>query len=94
MNFLANSNCLTVLPEATVLSLGQVFGLEIVPIETRTPHRPLGLLSRPAPVLAYAGRAFLDFVHAGFKDGNQPERSRAAMRAENPQCRGTALIFL
>ncbi len=67
MNFIAHSDCLTVLPEATVLSLGKVFDLKIVPIETRTPHRPIGLLSRPAPELAFACRAFLDFMQDAFQ---------------------------
>lgn len=70
MSFVANSDCLTVLPEAAVLTLGRIFDLRIVPIETRTPHRPLGLLSRPAPELTYASRAFLDFAKAAFRKGS------------------------
>lgn len=66
MNFVSNSDCLTVLPEATVHSLGRVFDLQTVPIATRTPNRPIGLLSRPSPELAYSARAFLDFVHSAF----------------------------
>lgn len=66
MNFVANTDCLTVLPKASVLSLGRVFGLTIVPIETRTPHRPVGLLCRPAPELSFAGRRFVDFIRAAF----------------------------
>lgn len=66
MNFVANSDCLTVLPEETARSLGQVFGLRTVAIETRTPHRPLGLLSRPEAELAFAARTFVDFVRAAF----------------------------
>ena len=76
MNFVANTDCLTVLPEATVLSLGRVFGLEIVPIAARTPHRPLGLLSRPAPELSHSARAFVDFVHSAFADIGKEDNAR------------------
>lgn len=76
MNFVAHSDCLTVLPEASVQSLGQVFGLQTIPIALRIPHRPIGLLSRPAAELAFASQAFLTFIQNAF-DGQDPVEHEA-----------------
>lgn len=64
LGFVAHSDCLTVLPEATLASLGQTFGLRSVPITTRTPRRPLGILTRPDAEVGFVLRSFVRYLEA------------------------------
>jgi DNA-binding transcriptional LysR family regulator len=66
LGYVARSDTLTVLPEAVALTMGPVHGLRQVPIETRTPCRPLGVLSRPTAELGHAARAFIEHLQTGF----------------------------
>jgi DNA-binding transcriptional LysR family regulator len=67
LSFVAQTDCLTVLPEATVDSMGLAFELRSIPIATRTPRRPIGLLSRPDAELSHTARSFLRFMETGFR---------------------------
>ena len=65
--YVAHSDTLTVLPEAVALTMGPVHGLRQVPIETRTPSRPMGVLSRPTAELGFAARAFIEHLQTAFR---------------------------
>ncbi len=67
LGYVAGSDTLTVLPEAVALTMGQLYELRQVPIKTRTPNRPLGVLSRPPAELGQAARAFIEHLHSAFR---------------------------
>lgn len=67
LSYVARSDTLTVLPEAVALTMGPVHGLRQVPIATRTPSRPLGVLTRPTAELGHAARAFIEHLGFGFR---------------------------
>ena len=62
LRFLQQSDCLAVLPELTVASLGKPYGIQRVPIDTQTPRRTLGVLSRPRNELDLKTKGCLDFL--------------------------------
>lgn len=69
LGFLSQSDCLTVIPGAALDALGATYDVRAVPIETGTPRRRLGLLSRPEAELGFAARTFVRFVKDGLRDG-------------------------
>ena len=80
LGYVASSDTLTVLPETVALSMGPIYGLRPVPIETRTPTRPLGILSRPTAELGNAARAFIGHLKdsvAALRN-SRPSRSPAS----------------
>jgi DNA-binding transcriptional LysR family regulator len=67
LGYIAASDTLTVLPETVALTMGPIHGLRRVPIETRTPSRPLGVLSRPTAELGHAARAFIGYLQGAYR---------------------------
>lgn len=67
LSYVSASDTLTVVPEAVSRTIGPLYRLRQVPIETRTPSRPLGVLSRPTPELGHGARAFIRHLQAGFQ---------------------------
>jgi DNA-binding transcriptional LysR family regulator len=70
LSFVAQTECLTVIPEAALKALGPTYDLQAVPIEFGTPTRRLGLLSRPEAELGFAARTFAAFMRTAFRDGD------------------------
>jgi DNA-binding transcriptional LysR family regulator len=70
LSFVAQTDCLTVIPEAALKALGPTYDLQAVPIEFGTPTRRLGLLSRPEAELGFAARTFAAFMRTAFRDGD------------------------
>jgi DNA-binding transcriptional LysR family regulator len=68
LSFVAQTECLTVLPGETLRTLGPIYGLSAVPIETGTPRRRLGILSRPRVELGFAAREFIRFATEALED--------------------------
>ena len=62
LSYLQNSDCLSVLPEATIAAMGPVFQVRPVPIEARTARRAIGVLTKPVEGLDFTTRTMIDFL--------------------------------
>lgn len=71
LSYLERSDCLTVLPESTVLAIGQLFGIRVVPIETRPPKRTLGILCKTLEELDNTSRVLVNFLRQKFQEGDE-----------------------
>lgn len=68
LNYLEGSDCLAVLPETTVNAIGRLFRIQAVPIQTDTPSRIMGILSRPQDEIDAITRTFIGFMGRQFTE--------------------------
>lgn len=66
LGFIQNSDSLAVLPEKTVETIGPLFEIQIVPVDVETPHRALGILTRPMREVDSTTRTLVEFLSERF----------------------------
>jgi len=69
LSFLENSDCLSVLPEKTIRTIGPLFRVRQVPVEVRTARRALGILTRPVDDLDFVTKTMVEFLIDHVADG-------------------------